>query len=321
MLPIIIIISAGVGVAALVGGVAMYLRGNVDESIEGRLEVLAGLNKKGSGLADAEKSLLAGSLDDVPGQLEKFLSRVTNLRLLIDQADLNVTPSSIVLASLGLAAGGAGIGYVFGLKWYFLPLIGLPLATLPVLWLMFSRNRRMKAFAKQLPEAMELLARALRAGHSMQAGCQLIADEMMPPIGKEFNRAFEEQNLGVTLEESLTAMCDRVPNMDLRFFATAVVLQRQTGGDLAEILDKIGRLIRDRFKLFGQIQALTGEGRLSGIVLLALPPLLYLVMLRLNYEYAMVLLTDPLGKKWLAFAIGMQFVGAYVIRKIVSIKV
>ena len=155
----------------------------------------------------------------------------------------------------------------------------------------------------------------------MQAGCQLISEEMLPPIGKEFNRAFEEQNLGVSLEDSLDSMVDRVPNMDLRFFATAVVLQRQTGGDLAEILDKIGRLIRERFKLFGTIQALTGEGRLSGIVLLALPPLLFVVMLKLNYEYAMILLTDDMGKRWLAMTIILQLVGAIVIRKIVSIKV
>ena len=144
---------------------------------------------------------------------------------------------------------------------------------------------------------------------------------MTAPIGTEFNRAFEEQNLGVSLEESLNAMCDRVPNMDLRFFSTAVILQRQTGGDLAEILDKIGRLIRERFKLYGQIQALTGEGRLSGIVLLAMPPVLFMVMLRLNYEYAMILLTDEMGKRWLAYTIVLQLIGAWVIKKIVSIKV
>ncbi len=109
--------------------------------------------------------------------------------------------------------------------------------------------------------------------------------------------------------------------MDLRFFATAVILQRQTGGDLAEILDKIGSLIRSRFKLAGQIQALTGEGRLSGIVLLALPPVLFLVMLYLNRDYAMVLFNDESGRKLLAFAIVMQFVGALVIRKIINIKV
>jgi tight adherence protein B len=123
------------------------------------------------------------------------------------------------------------------------------------------------------------------------------------------------------MDEALEQMSNRVPNLDLRFFVTAVILQRQTGGDLSEILDKIGRLIRERFKLDGQIQALTGEGRLSGIVLLALPPVLFLVMLFINYDYAMVLFVDEGGKKLLAFALVMQVLGALMIRKIINIKV
>ncbi len=132
---------------------------------------------------------------------------------------------------------------------------------------------------------------------------------------------FEEQNLGIPVEESLHSLCDRVPNLDLRFFTTAVILQRQTGGDLAEILDKIGTLIRDRFRMWGQVQALTGEGRLSGVVLLALPFLLFLAVYQFNPGYVSVLFTDPMGKKMLAVAIFMQVLGAWVIRKIVNIKV
>ncbi len=116
-------------------------------------------------------------------------------------------------------------------------------------------------------------------------------------------------------------MTERIPNLDLQFFATAVILQRQTGGDLAEILDKIGYLVRERFKIWGQVQALTGEGRLSGIVLLALPPVLFLAVYRLNPEYVMPLFTDPLGRKMLAGAVVMQLLGALVIRKIINIKV
>jgi len=123
------------------------------------------------------------------------------------------------------------------------------------------------------------------------------------------------------MDEALESLADRVPNLDLRFFVTAVVLQRQTGGDLAEILDKIGNLIRERFKIWGQVQALTGEGRLSGVVLLALPPVLFAVMLKLNYDYVMMLFDDPLGKQMLAFAVVTQLIGAIVIKKIVNIKV
>ena len=123
------------------------------------------------------------------------------------------------------------------------------------------------------------------------------------------------------MDDSLTSLTGRVPNLDLKFFATAIVLQRQTGGDLAEILDKIGYIIRERFKIWGQVQALTGEGRLSGIVLLALPPVLFLAVYRLNPDYIMMLFTDPMGKKMLAGAVVMQVLGALVIRKIINIKV
>ena len=152
------------------------------------------------------------------------------------------------------------------------------------MWLLFRRKRRMKKFAAQLPEALELIARALRAGHSLASGFSLVANEMSEPIGGEFSRTFEEQNLGKPLEEALNDLVKRVPNLDLKFFATAIILQRQTGGDLAEILDKIGYLIRERFKIWGQVQALTGEGRLSGIVLLALPPALFAVVYNMNPE-------------------------------------
>ena len=149
----------------------------------------------------------------------------------------------------------------------------------------------------------------------------MVSEEMLAPIGSEFQRVFEEQNLGIAMDEALNNMCERVPNLDLRFFVTSIILQRQTGGDLAEILDKIGYLIRERFKIFGQVQALTGEGRLSGIVLLALPPALFLAVYRLNPDYVMVLFTDPMGKQMLAGGVVMQILGALVIRKIVNIRV
>ncbi len=166
-----------------------------------------------------------------------------------------------------------------------------------------------------------MLARSLRAGQSLGFGFNMVATEMPLPIAKEFGRVFEEQNLGIALDDSLRGLSNRIPNLDLTFFATAVILQRQTGGDLAEILDKIGSLIRDRFRIWGQIQALTGEGRLSGTVLLALPFALFLAVHHLNAEYVSVLFTDPMGKKMLAVAIFMQILGALVIRKIVDIKV
>jgi tight adherence protein B len=252
---------------------------------------------------------------------DEFLAKFGNVEKLMEQADVRMSGSKFLTICAIAAAVGAAIGIASPIPKYLFPLFAIATGSMPIMWLITKRNRRMGQFSKQLPEALELLARSLRAGHSLASGFGLVASELKEPLGREFGRAFEEQNLGVSLDQALEEMTVRVPNLDLRFFATAVILQRQTGGDLAEILDKIGSLIRSRFKLAGQIQALTGEGRLSGIVLLALPPVLFLVMLYLNRDYAMVLFNDESGRKLLAFAIVMQFIGALVIRKIINIKV
>src|SRR5262245_16608299 len=149
---------------------------------------------------------------------------------------------------------------MMGVKVYLAPLAGILMFTIPFAWLLTKRAMRLRAFASQLPDALELVARALRAGHSLAAGMHVVAEEMPAPVADEFLRVYEEQNLGIPVEEALKSMCDRVPNLDLRFFVTSVLIQRQTGGDLAEILDKIGYVIRERFRILGQVKALTAEG-------------------------------------------------------------
>jgi tight adherence protein B len=244
-----------------------------------------------------------------------------NLRLLFEQANVSLAVPNFLMICGGLAAVGLVLPVVAGFNMMLGPIMAGALAFLPVMWLLFKRKRRLAAFGAQLPEALELIARALRAGHSLAAGFNLVAQEMSDPIGMEFGRTFEEQNLGKALDEALNDLTKRVPNLDLKFFATAIILQRQTGGDLAEILDKIGNLVRERFKIWGQVQALTGEGRLSGIVLLALPPALFAVVYKMNPDYLMLLFTDPMGKKMLVGGIVSQLLGALLIRKIVNIRV
>jgi tight adherence protein B len=172
-----------------------------------------------------------------------------------------------------------------------------------------------------LSDALELVARALRAGHSLAAGMHVVAEEMPSPIADEFGRVYEEQNLGIPIEDALKAMCERVPNLDLRFFVTSVLIQRMTGGDLSEILDKIGYVIRERYRILGQVQALTAEGRLSGVILIALPFGLFLTMMYIKYDYVELLWTHPLGIKMAIAALIAQVLGAIVIKKIVNIKV
>ncbi len=319
-LTLLVCIAAFIGVAALVGGVTMLVRGSTDNVAEDRLGMLTGTGQARK-RAEKEATVIARPLDDVPNVLEVLVSRVLNLSLFLEQANLRLTPGKFILISVGLAVLGCVVYAVAGLPLLFAPLVGLCFGFLPLGYAFMARKRRKNKFAKQLPEALELIARALRAGHSLGSGFHLVASEMAEPIAGEFGRCYEEQNLGIPMEEALEALANRVPNLDLRFFATAVILQRQTGGDLAEILDKIGHLVRERFKIWGQVQALTGEGRLSGIVLLALPPALFGVMLKLNYDYVMLLFEDPMGKKMLVFAIVMQLIGALVIKKIVNIKV
>ena len=319
MISIVIAIAVFMGVAALVGGVAMLWRNPADSAFEDRLDVLTGAASPKTSVDEA--SVLQRPLDDVPSAVEDFFARFFNIRLLLDQANLELTPAKFFMISGGLAAAGAIVAPAFGMPIWVAPITAFFLAIIPLIYVWFKRRSRLKAFGKQLPEALELVARALRAGHSLGAGLQLVQSEMKEPIGTEFGRVYEEQNLGITMEDALENLADRIPNLDLRFFATAVILQRQTGGDLAEILDKIGHLIRERFRIWGQIQALTGEGRLSGIVLMILPPALFAVMFNLNREYTMVLFEDPMGQQMLAGGIVMQIIGALVIKKIVNIKV
>jgi tight adherence protein B len=323
MTTLIITLAVFIGVSALVGSVAFVLRGDNDQKAEDRLAMLTSAStsiKRGGKDGKKNSAVLAGALDERTSFVDDFLEKF-NLRLLYAQAEMPITPQQFVMVLGITAAVGAVIPGVAGLNPVFGVVSGLVVGLFPIGWLLMKRKWRLKAFAKQLPDALELIARALRAGHSLAAGFNLVSDEMSAPIGHEFQKVFEEQNLGIPMEESLHNMTTRVPNLDLRFFVTAVVLQRQTGGDLAEILDKIGYIIRERFKIWGQVQALTGEGRLSGVVLLALPPVLFVVVYRLNPEYVMPLFTDPFGRKMLFFGVVMQLLGALAIRKIVNIKV
>ena len=186
-------------------------------------------------------------------------------------------------------------GYL--LNWSQALSIGLALSALvlPPMAVYIKRKRRLNKFLTQLPDVFELMGQALRAGHSLANAIMLIGQQLPDPAGTEFARVFHEQNLGIKIEEALQNMARRIGLLDVRFFVTAVLIQRQTGGDLAEVLDNIGTVIRERLKLFGMVKALTAEGRLSGWVLLALPVVCLGMELVVNPTYADVLLHDQLG--------------------------
>jgi tight adherence protein B len=319
---LLVAIAAFVGVASLIGGVALVFRPDAATSrIENRLDQFTGSGPSAKEDLLKQNSVLQQPLDSVPGLMEKVLSHFGDFSRLLDQADVNLTTPQLAGLCAGLGAGGTLLGLVLRAHRLLLPIMALITASMPIFWLLWRRKRRLKTFSAQLPDAMDMLARSLRSGQSLASGFNMVAGEMSLPLSREFGRVFEEQNLGVSVEDSLRGMCDRVPNLDLRFFVTAVILQRQTGGDLAEILDKIGTLIRERFQIWGAVQALTGEGRLSGIVLMALPVALFVALYFLNPDYVMLLFDDPMGQKMLAGGVVLQVLGALVIRKIVTIKV
>jgi len=290
---------AFVGVSALVGLMAFALRDNTPKT-SNRLDLLVGKRRRDDAGTDILKKTAFES--DKKNLLEQLTPHLPSLQKTFEQADCHIKPSTIFGIGLALGVFGATASWLAGVPWFFAPLAGIMLFCIPLLWVLNKRRARLKSFASQLPDGLELVARALRAGHSLAAGMHVVAEEMPSPICDEFGRVYEEQNLGIALEESLRSLCERVPNLDLRFFVTSVAIQRQTGGDLAEILDKIGYVVRERYRILGQVKALTAEGRLSGIVLIAL-------------------WTDPLGIKMAVGGLIMQILGAIVIKKIVNIKV
>ncbi len=316
------------GIAGAIFAVSLMFMGD-NEKLDDRLANLTRNGGRGTiGTAEGpQSSILRSPLDEAPNFVEdslKSLIKMFNLRKFIDQSGVQLSIANFLLMTIGLGAGSAVLAFMFlpiKIGWWSAPMLGGLLATFPYIYVWFKRSRRLKKFATQLPQALDLMSQAMRAGQSLPAGIQLVGQQVSEPLGPEFHTAYEQQNLGSTIVDSLESMCDRVPDLDLRFFATAVMLQRQTGGDLAEILDKIGKLIRERMQIKGMIQALTGEGRISGSVLLAMPPILFLVMLKLNYKYVMKLFEEPMGHQMLAVAIVMQVVGALWIKKIINIKV
>jgi tight adherence protein B len=320
MTPLFISATVFLAVVALIGTLAFVFKDNNQQGAASRLDMLVG---KRSRNAEQTADILRKTAfeSDKKNFLESITPKFLSPQKVFEQADCHIKPSTLFGIGLGLALVGATLTVLLRVPFVFAPLNGLILFCIPFAWLWNKRRSRLKKFAAQLSDALELVARALRAGHSLAAGMHVVAEEMPSPIADEFGRVFEEQNLGIAIEDSLRNMCERVPNLDLRFFVTSVAIQRQTGGDLAEILDKIGYVIRERFRILGQVKALTGEGRLSGIVLIALPFALFGFMLNVKPDYVESLWTTELGKKMSAFAIIAQIVGALVIRKIVNIKV
>ncbi len=244
------------------------------------------------------------------------------LRRYIEQGGLQWEPGRLVHLSLFMALVG------FNAFWYLVPngkpisVVGLLAgAASPFVFIWQKRSKRMFKIEEQFPEALEFVARAMRAGHAFSVSLEMLHKEFSDPISAEFRRTFEEQNLGLPLEVALEKLGQRVPLIDIQFFVSAVLLQKRTGGNLAALLENLAYLIRERFKLRGQIRAISAHGRISGLVLSMIPMVVAIMMFYVNKDYIMFFMNDPVGRIMLFTCIALQLLAFVCIRKIVDIEV
>ena len=257
----------------------------------------------------------------LPG-VDRFIGGAnSSLAKLIEQSGVATTPSSVILGSLGAAFVLGLLTALFVRQPWAWAVAGVVGATLPVFWLKHKRSSRLKRFEEQFPEALDLLSRAIRAGHAFQTAMGMVADELPPPVGVEFKRAFDQQNFGLPLKETLNELGKRVPLLDVKFFVTAVLIQRETGGNLSEILDNLAHVVRERFKILRQVRVHTAHGRFTGYVLLALPAVLGIVLAWLNPQHMDLLFKEHMGQMMIMGAIVMQTIGYIWIRKVIKIEV
>jgi tight adherence protein B len=243
------------------------------------------------------------------------------LNKLISQSGAHIGVSTVLLLTIGCGAvGGVLVSTVFHLAWAAIP-GALAGASLPVLALVRKRKKRLGRFEEQFPEALDLLSRAIRAGHAFTIAMGMVADEAPDPIGPEFRKTFDEQNFGIPLKDALANFGERVPLVDVRFFVTAVLIQRETGGNLSEILDSLSHVVRERFKILRQVRVYTAHGRLTGYVLMALPAALTVTLSFINPDHVNLLFEEHLGNMMILAAIVLQVVGYIWISQVVKIEV
>jgi tight adherence protein B len=262
-------------------------------------------------------------LSSVP-MVHRFLlqwSWATRLQDFLMQAGMLTKPGKILMLSGVLGFGSYLVAGFFIHNIYIALPTGVVGLSLPLLIVAWKRRRRLRRFEEHFPEALDLLGRAVRAGHAFTTGLEMIAKECAEPLAGEFRTTFEEQNFGLPLRDALLNLSERVPLLDVRFFVTALLIQKETGGNLAEILDGLARVIRDRFRIYREVQVRTAQGRLTAAILIALPIFMAVMLSIINPNYMKVLFEDPKGPYILATAAGMQVVGSMILWKIIHFEV
>lgn len=322
-LEIVVALVFVASVGAVVGVYVLFARGSgsaLRQSVDHRI-----LELSGRGPADAADDSLIRSQTQGPlpaiDRAARQAFRGLAIERWLEQSGLGLSISGLLLITVACGVAGALAGSRVGGRTVF-ALVGFALAaSMPVIVVRQKRSARLHRFEEHFPEALDLISRAIRAGHAFSAGLKMVADEMDAPIGPEFRKAFEEQNFGMSLKDALNNLCERVPVLDVRFFTTAVLIQKETGGNLSEILDSLAAVVRERFKIRRQVRVHTAHGRFTGYVLLALPAFLAVALSYINPAHMELLFKDRIGQMLIAAAIVMQTVGWIWIKRVVKIEV
>jgi tight adherence protein B len=280
--------------------------------------------QKPTELPVADVALLRDELFSRIPAFDTFLrrsERVSLLQKMLAQGNVDVRAGNFLILCAVSALVFAVIGFVAGRNILFGWAAALLGFFIPYAYASHMRTKRFQKFEEKFPEAIDTLARAVRAGHAFTTALEMIANEVSEPVAGEFRQLFEEQKFGLPVRDALLNLADRVPLVDVKFFVTAVMLQRETGGNLAEILDNLSYVIRERFKILRQVRVHTAQGRLTMVLLMALPPTIVVIMQVLNPGFIRPLFTDPIGHALIVGGITLQTLGYFFIRRIIRIQV
>jgi tight adherence protein B len=295
-----------------------------DRAIEGRVAGIQATAAQeiflGDGVPEFLKRTKLSEIDWLDNLLKRW-NLAHKIELLIAQAESSWTVPMVLGGSIGSGIFGFVVSYVWLPDLSVCAVLGILFCSLPFFVLQIKRSRRVRKFNQGLPDAADLICRALRAGHSLSAAIEIVGQEAAEPVRTEFREVYRQQNFGLPHRDALLQLARRVPSSDLQFVVTAMLVQKETGGNLVDILDRTVAVIRDRMRIEGEVRIYTAQGRLTGAILAALPIIMFFLINLADHGYTKVLIDDPLGRKLIYTGLTFMIIGGIIIRKIVNVKV
>lgn len=314
-----------VGVLALIFGAYWFVVGEPEareqESLRRRLKAEDPARTRAAANVQLLKQEVALSdIDVLNTLLGMFGAAMDPIRAFVGNSGLRLTVGSFILSTATMFLFGAVATRVYFPIWWVALAVAVGCAFLPYLVISYFKNKRISKFEEQFPEAIELIARAMRAGHAFTTGIKIASEELPEPAGPEFRLLYERQNYGAQISDALRAFAERIPTVDARFFVTAVLTQREAGGNLSEILDRLAAVMRERFRIRREVRVRSAHGRITAYILASMPPVLSILMLLINPQQMMILATDPLGVRLVITGVVLQVIGVLLVRRIVDIQ-